>query len=75
MKKMNDNCLQGFECPKCGSLGPFWIQAVMRAEILMSDDGTVEEKDMSTDWEEDSDCRCPECGYEAWVLDFTENQE
>lgn len=66
----NTNCLQGFKCPGCESLGPFWIRATISAEVLMSDKGTVEERDVSTDWEQDANCRCPECGYEATVRNF-----
>lgn len=66
----NNNCLQGYKCPKCGSLGPFWIAVSMTANVLMSDDGTMDQDNTDTYWEGDAVTTCPECGYEGIAWDF-----
>jgi len=66
----NTNCLEGFKCPKCGSEGPFWIQATIYAFVLMDDEGTLEERETETTWDKDSFFRCGECGYEGEAKDF-----
>lgn len=68
---MNENCLEGWKCPKCGSEGPFYIiDAVIHATILMNDDGTMEEDVTATDWDDDSPARCYWCGFDGKVNDF-----
>lgn len=74
MVTKNENCLEGMRCPKCQSDGPFWIAATITAQVLMSDDGTVEERPEGTTWDDNSSCRCPECGFALVVGDFREAQ-
>jgi len=71
----NTNCLVGFRCPECGSYGPFWIDAVIHARVLLSDAGTVEEDPSSTEWEDSAECSCQECDHSATVQDFQEPTE
>jgi hypothetical protein len=70
MKTKNVNCLEGFECPKCGILEPFWIDVVVTRSVLMTDEGTIDEESSSTDWDQDSNCRCIACGFEGTVKQF-----
>jgi DNA-directed RNA polymerase subunit RPC12/RpoP len=67
----NTNCLVGFRCPECGSYGNFWIDAMILARVLMSDNGTVEQDVQSTDWDDDSAVECLTCGHSATVSEFT----
>ena len=64
----NTNCLEGMRCPKCGSEGPFDIEA--SAVFRVYDSGTDEFFDVS--WEKTSPCVCIDCGHEALVCDFSE---
>lgn len=67
----NKNCLNGLCCPFCKGEGPFWIAAILAGHVLMSDNGTLEEKIDSTEWNNESAIRCYECDYEGAVSDFT----
>ena len=69
MKNPNTNCLEGMQCPKCKSYGPFIIAA--ETQVLVSDDGT-EEAGGDTNWEDTSYCRCQECDRDGQVKDFYE---
>lgn len=66
----NENCLVGWECPKCHSEGPFWIDAIITGQILMSDEGTVEENIFHTGWEPNSIVHCPVCDFQGNVKTF-----
>jgi hypothetical protein len=68
----NTNCLEGKRCPQCGSYGPFYIYCTIYADVLMCDEGTIEEYDRETTWEKDSPTRCQECGYSGEMKDFKE---
>jgi len=74
MSNPNDNCLEGWQCHKCKSYGPFYISAVSRVLVLMSDEGTVESRTEDTDWEDDYYARCVECNHAATVEYFTEDR-
>lgn len=65
-KLANDNCLKGFKCPDCGSLGPFAIVSTVVA--IVNDDGVNEY--LETEWNEDSPCQCVECTHEDIVSHF-----
>ena len=64
---MNENCLLGFQCPRCGSCGPFYIEA--RALVLVHDDGTDYPKG-ELDWGDESYCECYNCEVYGTVKDF-----
>lgn len=70
----NENCLQGFECPECGSYGPFRIGATVSGETLVMDDGT-EGVEGDVEWSDDSTCRCTDCGHSSTVRNFRGNPE
>lgn len=74
MSNPNDNCLEGWQCHKCKSYGPFWISATVSAWVMMSDEGTIESTTESTDWEEDSYARCVQCSHAATVEYFTSDR-
>lgn len=65
-KAVNDNCLKGLRCPKCGSLGPFSIGTYSSA--IVHDDGIAETSDH--DWDKDSPCTCQACDKDGKVADF-----
>ncbi len=62
----NTNCLEGMECPSCGSFGGFSI--VVTCFAYVTDDGA--EDYASPSWDSDSICECGECGYDGHVKDF-----
>ena len=65
---MNDNCLEGMKCPKCGSEGPFriWVSV----EVMMHDDGSTDSPNGDQVWDNDSSCTCDECERRGEVRDF-----
>ena len=58
---MNQNCLSGCRCPKCGSEGPF--QVVAMSVFLITDDGTEEHRDVEYDG--DSAAYCTQCDWQG----------
>lgn len=64
----NENCLEGFRCPKCGSYEPFKIAANSWFEV--HDSGTDSFADV--EWDHDSSCICMSCNYTGTVADFEE---
>lgn len=63
----NKNCLEGLKCPRCGSFGPYKIDATVLA--IVSDEGVEHVED--PDWNDQSSCTCCDCGHAATVCDFT----
>lgn len=63
---MNENCLEGVSCPKCGQDKRFWIEG--EAMFDVTDDGTTEFQDV--EWDDDSLCRCRECGHQGILAAF-----
>ena len=66
-KNPNNNCLDGFKCPECGSFEPFRITCT--ATIEMWDDGSDNHEGI--DWEDDSPCLCLSCPHVGTVKTFT----
>ncbi len=66
----NENCLEGIQCPKCGSTGPFWIAA--SAMALVYDDGVEEYQDM--EWDKNSTIKCARCDEIGELADFREKE-
>jgi hypothetical protein len=62
----NTNCLAGLKCPKCGSLGPLWIQCSVA--VVVHDDGTDEE--CAHEWDDKSACSCRDCKLNGKIKDF-----
>lgn len=64
----NHNCLEGVRCFNCLQEDVFHVAAVILVEVR--DNGT---EDLQTDyeWNDDSYCKCPTCGQEGKLLDFT----
>lgn len=69
--RRNSNCLEGMQCPKCGSLEPFAIE--VSTVTLMYDDGSDGCRDM--DFGDGSYCRCNMCDFEGVVENFHTNKE
>ena len=71
MSSKNSNCLEGIECPRCGSQGPFRIACTSIADV--EDDGTGDHE--SIEWNDHSYCECKHCHAFGIVLHFrTENR-
>lgn len=66
---MNNNCLKGYRCPKCGSNGPFLIPT--SALVEWNDDGTA---DMY-----DAEFQAPRPGFDPkWICkscDFSDEEQ
>jgi DNA-directed RNA polymerase subunit RPC12/RpoP len=60
--KKNDNCLEGIECPHCASQGPFRVAVRVLGDALVSDDGIEELDRTETEFLDDIDWRCLNCG-------------
>lgn len=71
----NTNCLEGWRCPECHNYGPFKIQTTIQAEVLMTDGGSVEQNNSHTGWNDDDSARCIDCGYEAEIYTFMEENQ
>lgn len=72
----NDNVLRGLKCPKCGHTSPLHIEVKVIASV--SDDGWCGDDIVyhwGSDWDDDSYCKCPECGYSATVEGFSSEQK
>lgn len=63
----NKHILEGFQCPKCNSEGPFQIE--ITTTFLVYDSG-VDEQTGDNEWSETSWCRCEECGQRGTVATF-----
>ena len=68
----NENCLEGFQCPTCGSYGPFRIWTTKAGEVVVHDDGTEEDQNSFGDtiWSDEAGCRCCDCGNSGTVREF-----
>lgn len=64
----NENCLEDMSCPRCGSYGPFDIDATSYTHTVY-DDGT-EARDADVEWDAWSLCRCRECLSLATISEF-----
>jgi hypothetical protein len=63
----NTNCLAGVCCPKCGQQDRFRIAAVI--SCVVTDDGSEPVGDH--EWDDESATRCPECGFDGTLKDFS----
>ena len=61
----NSNCLEGMQCPQCGSFEPFAIVATTCCTVC---DDEAEASDL--EWGEDACCRCIKCDHEDVVAGF-----
>jgi hypothetical protein len=64
---MNTNCLEGMQCPKCGSFGPFHIRA--ECTSLVHDSGIEDKWDV--EWSDENACWCVDCRHEGTVKSFS----
>jgi hypothetical protein len=67
----NNGCLEGIKCPSCGNEDRFIIAASVMAEV--TDDGAElasPQYGNGFEWDDDSDCRCPECDLNGTLTDF-----
>lgn len=62
----NSNCLEGLSCPECGQEDRLNIAVTAWASV--TDEGTEDFR--SVEWDEESACGCPECGFSGKVSDF-----
>lgn len=66
-KSKNQNCLEGVVCPRCHQEDRFNITG--EATWKVRDDGTYDRID-GVEWDSDSPCVCPECGFSGTLGDF-----
>jgi hypothetical protein len=66
----NVNCLEGKRCPECGSYGPFTVVVLVR--VRLSDDGTDDAEDGTTEYGDDAPASCCSCRHEGKFGDFNE---
>jgi hypothetical protein len=59
----NVNCLEGKQCPKCGSYGPFEVVVSMR--VMLCDDGSGDADDGAIEYDDDAPATCYVCRYMA----------
>lgn len=69
VEEINTNSLVDLACPKCGDRAAFYIQVT--AGALVCDMGVDETQD--PEWDDDSYCRCRNCGHHATIEKFTIN--
>lgn len=67
---INENCLLGVLCPKCGNNSRFIITALANFEV--TDDGAVYDGG-AVEYDKDSSCECPDCKYTARFEKFSED--
>lgn len=63
----NTNCLEGFRCPRCGSLEPFRIEITTTATVWDEGSGDTEDHE----WDGSIYCECVCCPYHGKVADFS----
>ncbi len=74
MSNPNTNCLEGMQCPRCGSYSPFRI--TVTSVVNMADDGSEYVSGYGEDWDDDSHAWCPSpCNFEGAVRDFKKDPE
>lgn len=66
----NENCLEGMQCPSCGSFGPFNIE--MTVVCMVYDNGT-EHPEGDSEWNDESHCLCTQCDHEGAVKEFRQD--
>lgn len=64
----NENCLEFMRCPHCEQFRKFDIDVLTTVE--MTDMGSGDTHDL--EYDEKSNCCCPDCGYQATVSEFDE---
>jgi hypothetical protein len=69
MTSKNTNCLYGWRCPACGSIGPFHVDFVAHGTCWLYDDGSDDEKRYITDFPDTGYTRC-QCGHEDHTKNF-----
>lgn len=65
----NSGCLEGMQCPHCGSFGNFKI-AIETMGVVCTE-GVLETEDQY--WDDASYCECLDCGFHGDVGDFRDD--
>lgn len=71
MRKFNDNCLAGYQCPECRSQGPFNMQT--NCWTSWYDDGSEDSDELEVDPE--GHATCLECGHTDETTAFDVSKE
>lgn len=69
----NNNCLEDWKCPRCGSFGPFAV--VVEAVCDVSDDGTEDFRNVEWDGNNIAYCSGYGCSFSGEVRHFTNTGE
>jgi hypothetical protein len=67
MTMLNNNCLEGVKCPKCGNEERFRIQALIVCNV--TDEGSEPTGDH--EWDQTSHTLCPVCEFEDNLSAFS----
>ena len=67
----NTNCLAGFQCPECGSYGPFTV--AVHGYMTLHDSGAWDVENPS--YEDDDACFCEGCDFHGQLADFTQEAD
>lgn len=73
-ESQNENCLVGWQCPECGHAASFKVAVVCHQTVWLYDSGTEVADVHGTDWQDDSDVTCGDCGHAGVVSDFVTEQ-
>ena len=70
---VNDNCLNGIQCPRCKSNGPFFIDTSCTG--LWRDDGIGGDDCTAFFYNEDSNISCVSCSKRGIVSKFRKEKD
>lgn len=65
---MNENCLEGLQCPGCLQESKLLMRATLW--VAVTDDGTDPFDDdlkgrTDVEWDDDTPAECPDCGFDG----------
>lgn len=66
---MNENPIEGMECPHCGNNLGFRIMASTFVEVTPN--GVLLDNNTDFDWDKDAICECSQCKFVSTVDTFT----
>jgi hypothetical protein len=70
MSEKNSNVLEGYECPKCKSQGPFRVGITVHGVAYVCDDGWEELRSEETEFHLGRPARCLDCCHEGLFSAF-----
>jgi hypothetical protein len=73
----DDDCENQFDmyCPKCGASDELDIAATVWVRLCKDGTDADESHDGSHEWDDDSECRCNNCGWTGTVLNASKEKK